>query len=271
MARAVETSRVMALGDTRQVAWVQPARRRRMFHVKPAESDIPPEIDALVRRWPLPEAAAGQLARLQGLVSAGGGAPTTVTEPEQVVDDHLADSLVALELPGVVWQESMIGDLGAGAGFPGLPLAIALPSSRVFLVESNARKCQFLERAVKECGLENASVVRERAELWRDGLERCDIVVARALASLPVVAEYAAPLLRVGGCLVAWRGRRDPADEAAGARAALQLGLEVREPVAVKPYPAAEHRHLHVLRKTAPTPAKFPRRPGIARKHPLGM
>jgi 16S rRNA (guanine527-N7)-methyltransferase len=85
-----------------------------------------------------------------------------------------------------------------------------------------------------------------------------------------VVAEYAAPLLRVGGRLVAWRGRRDPADEAAGARAALQLGLEAREPVAVRPYPAAEHRHLHVMVKTGETPAKFPRRPGVARKRPLG-
>jgi len=187
-----------------------------------------------------------------------------------MIDDHLADSLVALDVPELVWQESTIADLGAGAGFPGLPLAIALPSSDVFLVESNTRKCQFLLRAASECELSNVSVVRERAELWRDGLGRCDIVVARALAALPVVAEYAAPLLRVGGALVAWRGRRDQAEEAAGARAAAQLGLEPRSPIAVSPYESAEHRHLHVMVKVADTPPRYPRRPGVARKHPLG-
>jgi len=238
--------------------------------VKSDELDIPAALAALARRWSLPEAAAGSLERLVSLIGSDGSAPTTVQEPERVLDDHLADSLVALELRDVDWHEAEIADLGAGAGFPGLPLAIALPGSRLSLVESNARKCEFLARAVAECELDNVEIVRERAELWRAGLDRCDVVVARALAPLPVVAEYAAPLLRAGGSLVAWRGRRDDADEVAGARAAFQLGLETREPVMVKPYPAAERRHLHVMVKVGKTPAKFPRRPGVARKHPLG-
>jgi 16S rRNA (guanine527-N7)-methyltransferase len=238
--------------------------------VKTDDLDIAAAVAGFGRRWSLPAAAAGRLERLASLVSYDASAPTTVQEPARVLDDHLADSLVALELRDVVWHEAEIADLGAGAGFPGLPLAIALPGSRLSLVESNARKCQFLARAVAECELDNVDVVRERAELWRAGLDRCDVVVARALAPLPVVAEYAAPLLRVGGSLVAWRGRRDPADEAAAARAAHQLGLEPRPPVGVKPYPAAEHRHLHVFVKVAETPAKFPRRPGVAHKHPLG-
>ena len=241
-----------------------------MFHVKSDDAEIAAAVAALVRRWSLPPAATDQLERLVSLVSSDGSAPTTVHEPTRVLEDHLADSLVALELRDVVWHEAEIADLGAGAGFPGLPLAIALPGSRLSLVESNARKCLFLTRAAAACELDNVEVVRERAELWRAGMDRCDVVIARALAPLPVVAEYAAPLLRVGGSLVAWRGRRDPADEAAAARAAPQLGLEPRAPVAVKPYPAAEHRHLHVLVKVAETPAKFPRRPGVARKHPLG-
>jgi 16S rRNA (guanine527-N7)-methyltransferase len=238
--------------------------------VKSDDAGIDAAIAGLARRWSLPPGATDRLERLASLVSSDASAPTTVHEPTRVLEDHLADSLVALELRAVVWHAAEIADLGAGAGFPGLPLAIALPGSRLWLVESNERKCQFLRRAVTACELDNVEVVRARAELWRAGLDRCDVVVARALAPLPVVAEYAAPLLHVGGSLVAWRGRRDPVDEAAGARAALQLGLEPRAPVAVKPYPAAEHRHLHVLVKVSPTPAKFPRRPGVAHKHPLG-
>lgn len=234
-------------------------------------NDRDASLDRLAERWRLPPAAPEQLRALLTLVSGEGSAPTTVREPERVIDDHLADSLVALDVRDLIWQDSTIADLGAGAGFPGLPLAIALPSSDVFLIESNARKCQFLVRAARECELANAHVVRERAELWRDGLGRCDIVVARALAALPVVAEYAAPLLRVGGALVAWRGRRDPTEEAAGARAAAQLGLEPRSPIPVSPYDAAEHRHLHVMVKVGDTPVKYPRRPGVARKHPLGV
>lgn len=233
-------------------------------------ADDAASIEQLVRRWSLPASASDQLTQLADLVSRDSLAPTTVQEPERVLDDHLADSLVALELGGVAWHEAEIADLGAGAGFPGLPLAIALPGSDVSLVESNARKCQFLNRAAELCRLDNVEVVRERAELWRAGLQRCDVVVARALASLPVVAEYAAPLLRVGGTLVAWRGRRDRADELAAAHACGQLGLQPRAVIAVSPYPAAEHRHLHVFDKVADTPARFPRRPGVARKHPLG-
>jgi 16S rRNA (guanine527-N7)-methyltransferase len=238
--------------------------------VKSDELDIPAALTTFARRWSLPQAATGRLERLVSLICSDGAAPTAVQQPERVLDDHLADSLVALELRDVGWHEAEIADLGAGAGFPGLPLAIALPGSRLWLVESNARKCEFLARAVAECELDNVEIVRERAELWRAGLNRCDVVVARALAPLPVVAEYAAPLLRAGGSLVAWRGRRDPADELATARAALQLGLQPREPVIAKPYPAAEHRHLHVMVKVGTTPSKFPRRPGVAHKHPLG-
>ncbi len=186
-----------------------------------------------------------------------------------MLEDHLADALVALELHRVR-AAARIVDLGSGAGVPGLPLAIALGSARVVLVESNARKSEFIQHAIEVCEVPNASAVCARAEAWPEGLERFELVTARALAPLGVVAEYGAPLLEVGGALVVWRGRRDPDDEAAAARAAEDLGLEVCEPIPVTPYPAATNRHLQVMIKTRPTPARFPRRPGMARKRPLG-
>lgn len=226
-------------------------------------------ISELQGRYGLTEAAVGQLEALVEVVASDPTAPTTVTDPGGIVRDHLADSLVALELP-VVRDAMSVADLGAGAGFPGLPLAIALPAARVSLVEGNGRKCAFMAAAIEVCGARNATPVHARAEAWPEGIGSRDLVTARALAPLSVVAEYAAPLLTPGGTLVAWRGRRDPDDEAAGARAAAELGLEAREPIHVEPYPGALHRHLHVMVKVAPTPDRFPRRPGVARKRPLG-
>jgi 16S rRNA (guanine527-N7)-methyltransferase len=223
----------------------------------------------LVARWDLESPAGDQLAALLGVLGDDVTAPTAVREPREAADAHLADSLVALELEAVR-AAGRIADLGSGAGFPGLALAVGLPDARVALVESAARKCAFLERATAAAGVPNAEVVHARAEEWPGGGEAHDLVTARALAALPVVVEYAAPLLAVGGALVAWRGRRDRDAEAAAARAAATVGLEPGEVRHVQPYPAARDRHLHVFRKTAPTPSRFPRRPGMARKRPLG-
>lgn len=226
------------------------------------------ELVSLAERYGLPAAAFAQLAALLDLIAADAHAPTTVREPAQAAHTHLADSLVALELPDVR-AASAIGDLGAGAGFPGLPLAVALPEAEVVLVESVARKCAFIRAAADAAGLTNVEVVADRAESWSAGLGTRDLVTARALAPLAVLAEYAAPLLCEGGVLVAWKGRRDAEEERDAAAAAEQLGLAVEEIRPVHPYRGADHRHLHVLRKVAPTPDRFPRRPGMARKRPL--
>jgi 16S rRNA (guanine527-N7)-methyltransferase len=226
-------------------------------------------ISALAQRYGLPDAATAQLEALVDRVASDPAAPTTVTDRDGIIRDHVADSLVALELPAVR-QARAIADLGSGAGFPGLPLAIALPAAQVSLVEGNGRKCAFMASAIEACGVRNATPAHARAESWPDGIGACDLVTARALAPLAVVAEYAAPLLAPDGALVAWRGRRDRDDEVTGARAAAELGLDPREPIHVEPYPGALHRHLHVLVKVGPTPARFPRRPGMARKRPLG-
>ena len=226
------------------------------------------ELRALVERYELPATAAPRLSMLLCALAADPHAPTTVRAPEQALHTHIADSLVALELSDVR-TATAIADLGAGAGFPGLPLAIALPDARVALVESVARKCAFIRSAAEAAGVANVDVVAERAEAWSAGIGTRDLVTARALAPLAVLAEYAAPLLRDGGVLVAWKGRRDAEEERDARAAAGALGLTMEEIRPVDPYPGADHRHLHVLRKVAPTPERFPRRPGMARKRPL--
>jgi 16S rRNA (guanine527-N7)-methyltransferase len=197
-------------------------------------------------------------------------APTAIRTVEQALQAHVADSLVALDIEAVS-RAARLADLGSGVGFPGLALAVALPAGQVSLVESQRRKCEFLER-VRSAGIvENAHVVCSRVEEWQDGIEGNDVVVARALAPQPVVLEYAAPLLRMGGTLVDWRGRRDQTSEDAAQRAATLLGLRRHEILRVVPFEQATDRYLHVFVKEAPTPARFPRRAGVARKRPLAV
>lgn len=224
----------------------------------------------LGERYGLTEGTVERLRLLADLLVRDPLAPTSVRNLAKVIDDHVADSLVALELEAVRAAQE-VADVGSGAGLPGLPLAVARPEACFALVESALRKCAFIERAARECDVGNARAVNARAETWPEGLGRFDLVTARALAPLSVVAEYAAPLLRIGGSAVVWRGRREPADEAAAAAACRQLGLEVGEIRAVRPYPTAEHRHLHLMSKVMETPSGFPRRPGMAVKRPLGF
>jgi 16S rRNA (guanine527-N7)-methyltransferase len=225
------------------------------------------ELDALLERYGAAADAREPLARLLDLLAAP-EAPTSVHEPREAVRVHIADSLAGLEVPEVR-EAGVIADLGAGAGPPGLVLAAVLPHARVVLVESAGRKCEFLRSAVEAMGLDNVEVVWSRAEEWRDGLGQCDVVCARALAALPVVSEYAAPLLREGGVLVAWKGAVDDQEAADAAAAAEHLGMAVEPVRAVVPFPGSERRTLHVLRKIAPTPPGFPRRAGMATKRPL--
>ncbi len=209
-----------------------------------------------------------QLAALLRLLEDDEHAPTAIKASDEADRTHVADSLVALELDAVR-EARRIADLGSGAGFPGLALAVALPDAAVSLIESQRRKCDFLERACAAAAIENAAVVCVRAEEWGEGACANDVVVARALAPQAVVLEYAAPLLRVGGVLVDWRGRRDPAAELAAERAAGLLGLRRQEIRHVVPFEGATDRHLHVFAKVEETPPRFPRRAGVARKRPL--
>jgi 16S rRNA (guanine527-N7)-methyltransferase len=203
------------------------------------------------------------------LLAADEYAPSTVRDAGAAVDVHVADSLSALGLEEVRSART-VADIGSGAGFPGIVLAVALPQASVALVESVARKCEFLERAVEAAGVSNARVVCTRAEQWIEGEGANELVVARALAPLAVLCEYAAPLLAVDGALVAWKGEVGAAEALAGDRAASLLGLAPLGAVRAEPYAGSVAHHLHVFRKVAPTPADYPRRAGVASRRPLG-
>jgi 16S rRNA (guanine527-N7)-methyltransferase len=197
--------------------------------------------------------------------------PTSIRRPVEALPAHIADSLSGLEVPQLA-QSRAIADVGAGVGFPGLALAIALPEAQVDLLEATRRKTEVIERLARAAGAANARAVAERAETWAagQGSTAYDAVTARAVAPLAVLVEYAAPLLRDGGVLVAWKGVRDQDEEEGGARAAEELGMKPVGVSRVVPFAGAEARHLHVYTKVAPTPGGIPRRPGMARKRPLG-
>jgi 16S rRNA (guanine527-N7)-methyltransferase len=222
----------------------------------------------LAARYGLGDDATAALARLLAIQADDPTASTTVRDPVHAVDRHVADSLIALDLPAVREARRM-ADLGSGAGWPGFALAVALPQARATLVESAVRRCRYLERARAHAGIANVDVVHARAEAWPAGIGAHDLVTARALAALPVVCEYAAPLLAEGGALVAWKGAVSEVEAADGAAAAAELGLEPVEVRPVTPYAGARDHTLHIFRKAAPTPLRFPRRPGIATKRPL--
>jgi 16S rRNA (guanine527-N7)-methyltransferase len=182
---------------------------------------------------------------------------------------HVADSLTGLDVPELRGA-GRIADVGAGAGFPGLVLAVALPEAQVDLIESVGRKCDFIRKAIIEAGIANANVRNARSEELAagKGREAYDAVTARAVGRLSTLAELASPLLKPNGVLVAWKGRRDAEEEQQLQRASEALAMRPETILDVGSRAGSEHRHLHVIRKAAPTPADLPRRPGMAKKRP---
>ena len=188
------------------------------------------------------------------------------TAMANAIDVHLADSLSGLVLPEIADAPS-ITDLGSGGGFPGLVLAIMLPDTPVTLVESEGRKADWLARA--SAGMRNVRVVADRSEsLARAERGMHPVVTARALGSLPVVMELAAPLLAPDGVLVAWRGRTDSPSERGGAAAAAELGFIHRADVDATPIPGVS-RYFSLWKKQGKTPDRYPRRSGMAAKRPI--
>ena len=210
-----------------------------------------------------------RLAGVLGTVATDARAPTSVTDPLAAAHVHVADSLSALPLLDEL-QPARVADIGSGAGFPGIALAAARPELEMDLVESAIRKCRFLEDLVAGTGLARVAVVHSRVEEWGrgEGRETYDTVVVRAVGTLPMLLEYAAPLLRENGAMLAWKTDRGALPQAEVA--ADILGMELEQVVKVDPYPGSRDRHLHLYRRVRPVPDAYPRRPGMARKRPLG-
>jgi len=203
---------------------------------------------------------------------------TAITDYDQVQVKHFLDSLTCLladeDLTKAICQQSGIRaiDVGAGAGFPGLPLKIVCPGLLLTLLEATGKKVGFLEHIVSRLGLAGVEVIKGRAEeLGRDAAHRegYDLALARAVAALPVLVEYALPLCRQGGLFVAQKGAEGDAEARAAEGAIVTLGGALRRIVHLELPHLAEPRSLVVIEKIAPTPEKYPRRPGIPRKRPL--
>lgn len=219
----------------------------------------------------LDPAAREALERVLELLAVERASVSSVTDPQRAWRVHVADSLTGLEFADLR-EAPTIADIGSGAGFPGLVLAVALPTARVDLIESVRRKCEFIQRAIEVAGIDNARVINGRSEelAASEGREAYAAVTARAVGRLSTLAELASPLLADKGVLVAWKGKRDEEEEQQLSRAAEGLAMEPQEILHVGPYAGSEHRHLHLLRKAGPTPADLPRRAGMAKKRPRG-
>ena len=201
---------------------------------------------------------------------------TTVSEPGEVQRRHFGESLALLRVLrdlGLATPHATFVDIGAGGGFPGLPLLIAQPSLAVALLEANERKCRFLELALAELELADAGrVIHARAEeAGRDpsSRERFDIAVARAVAPLAVLVEYALPLLRPEGVLATPKGSRalEELDEGSGAIRA--LGGEALAPMALPLPDESPPQTVLLVQRTGPLDERYPRRPGIPAKRPM--
>ena len=195
-------------------------------------------------------------------------------EFDQIVERHVLDALSCL-LFAPLREARKLADVGSGGGLPGIPLAIALPRSQVVLFESVGKKASFLRYAKEELTLDNVRIENGRVEEAGRGRSHrgsYDVCTVRAVARLSVIAEYCVPLLRVGGHVVAMKGREDEQEFAEGERAARMLGGRMEGPIPVHQASVGEQRErrLILLQKVAETPGAYPRKVGVPARHPLG-
>ena len=191
------------------------------------------------------------------------------TDVEEMVTRHFLDALAAPALKLLAPFRNII-DVGTGAGFPGLPLAIVLNRPQITLLDSLRKRTDFLQTVVEKLALPNTTVVHARAEDYARTAcrERYDAALSRAVASLPVLLEYTLPFVRVGGAVLAWKGPSAPAEIAEAEHAASILGS--RE-LKAHPYTISEHQNFFIVeaKKFRPAPSIYPRKAGIPTKNPL--
>ncbi len=196
---------------------------------------------------------------------------TAIRTPQEVRTKHFLDSLTCLLALRDTTPERLV-DVGTGAGFPGLPLKIIYPKMALTLVESVGKKADFCRHVARTLGLSGVEVVQDRAEVLGQSpahREKYDWAVARAVAILPVLAEYLLPLVRVGGGMLAMKGESGPAEAHAAEHALRLLGGHLRQLVPVTLPGVVEERYLVVIDKIAATPSAYPRRVGLPAKKPL--
>jgi 16S rRNA (guanine527-N7)-methyltransferase len=196
---------------------------------------------------------------------------TAIRDPQGIHIKHFMDSLTCLLAMRASSTIKLI-DIGTGAGFPGIPLKIILPKMQLTLVESVGKKAEFCRHVVKILDLQGVDVVQERAEALGQNpsyRERYDWAVARAVAILPVLAEYLLPLVRVGGSMLAMKGESGPAEAHVAEHALRVLGGHLRQLMPVTLPGVAEERYLVVIDKIAATPSGYPRKVGVPAKRPL--
>jgi 16S rRNA (guanine527-N7)-methyltransferase len=199
---------------------------------------------------------------------------TAITDWKGVLIRHFLDSLSCLKVvpQATLATGARVIDVGTGAGYPGIPLKIVCPGMRLTLLEATRKKVTFLEHLIDRLGLEHVQTIHARSEeLGRDleHREQYDWAMARAVAKMPTLVEYLLPLARVGGAMLAQKGEDAAAEVHEADRAITTLGGEVRQLVPVELRGLAETRYLVVVGKVAPSPQKYPRRPGMPKKRPL--
>ena len=190
---------------------------------------------------------------------------TAITEPKQVAKLHLVDSLTLLTLENLSGKKLI--DVGCGAGFPGVPVAIACPEADVTLLDSLGKRIAWLQQILPTLGVDATCITARAEEAVADRREQYDIATSRAVARLNILLELTAPYVKVGGCVMAMKGAmaKEELDEAKNA--IKQLGLKVEK---VTEFPMDDTAHVViVLRKVAPTPKKFPRRFAKIKQSPL--
>jgi 16S rRNA (guanine527-N7)-methyltransferase len=196
---------------------------------------------------------------------------TAIHEIDRIRIKHFLDSITCMCVMRESSMERVI-DVGTGAGFPGIPLKICYPSMHLTLVESVGKKASFCRHVVRTLELESVEVVQERAETLGQMpayREQYDWAVARAVAVMPVLAEYLLPLVKVGGSMLAMKGESAPAEAHSAEHALRLLGGHLRKLVPVTLPGVAEEHYLVVIDKVAATPQNLPRRVGQPAKKPL--